>query len=124
MLADKSLWVEKPLGKGKILFTPLPLELNDNIQAIGEVYRYAVKAAGVTRTYSTTLQDPGILICPTRFPKATLYVVTSESGRADVSFTDRASGKQFTGKLDPGRSAMLLIGQDGAVLASYNWKGM
>jgi hypothetical protein len=124
MLADKSLWVEKPLGKGKILFTPLPLELNDNIQAIGDVYRYAVKTAGVTTAYSTTLQDPGILICPTRFPKATLYVVTSESGRSEVTFTDRASGKQFTGKLEPGRSAMLLIGQDGAVLASYNWKGV
>jgi hypothetical protein len=124
MLADKSLWVEKPLGKGKILFTPLPLELNDNIQAIGDVYRYAMKTAGVTTAYSTTLQDPGILICPTRFPKATLYVVTSESGRADVTFTDRASGKQFTGKLDPGRSAMLLIGQNGAVLASYNWNGV
>jgi hypothetical protein len=41
-----------------------------------------------------------------------------------VTFTDRASGKQFTGKLEPGRSAMLLIGQDGAVLASYNWKGI
>jgi len=124
VLADKSLWVEKPLGKGKILFTPLPLELNDNIQAIGEVYRYAMKTAGVTTAYSTTLQDPGILICPTRFPKATLYVVTSESGRSDVTFTDRASGKQFTGKLEPGRSALLLIGQDGAVLASYNWKGI
>jgi hypothetical protein len=124
MLADKSLWVEKALGKGKILFTPLPLELNDNIQAIGDVYRYAIKTAGVTAAYSTTLQDPGILICPTRFPRATLYVVTSESGRQDVTFTDRASGKQFTGKLDPGRSAMLLIGQDGAVLASYNWKGV
>jgi len=59
---------------------------------------------------------------PTRFPHATLYALTSESAQPAVSFTDLKSGKQFSGTLDPGRSALLLIGQDGAVLASYNWK--
>ena len=122
VLPDKSLWVEKALGRGKILFSPLPLELNDNLQTIGDVYRYAMKTAGVTPAYATTLQDPGILICPTRYPKATLYALTSESGQSAVSFTDQKSGKQFNGTLDPGRSALLLIGQDGAVLASYNWR--
>jgi hypothetical protein len=122
VLPDKSLWAEKALGRGKILFSPLPLELNDNLQTIGDVYRYAMKSAGVTPAYTTALQDPGILICPTRYPRATLYALTSESGQTAVSFTDQKSGKQFTGTLDPGRSALVLIGQDGAVLASYNWK--
>jgi len=122
VLPDKSLWVEKTVGRGKILFSPLPLELNDNLQAIGDVYRYAMKTAGVTPAYSTTLDDPGILICPTRFPKATLYALVSESGQTAVNFTDQKSGKQFTGTLDPGRSALVLIGQDGAVIASYNWR--
>jgi len=122
VLPDKSLWAEKTLGRGKILFSPLPLELNDNLQTIGDVYRYAMKSAGVTPAYTTALQDPGILICPTRYPRATLYALTSESGQTAVSFTDQKSGKQFTGSLDPGRSALILIGPDGAVLASYNWK--
>jgi hypothetical protein len=122
VLPDKSLWAEKALGRGKILFSPLPLELNDNLQTIGDVYRYAMKSAGVTPAYTTALQDPGILICPTRYPRATLYALTSESGQTAVSFTDQKSGKQFTGTLDPGRSALVLIGQDGAALASYNWK--
>jgi hypothetical protein len=30
------------MGKGRLLFTPLPLELNDNIKVIGDVYRYAL----------------------------------------------------------------------------------
>jgi hypothetical protein len=81
-----------------------------------------MKSAGVTPAYTTALQDPGILICPTRYPRATLYALTSESGQTAVSFTDQKSGKQFTGTLDPGRSALVLIGQDGAALASYNWK--
>ena len=76
--------MEKPLGRGRILFAALPLELNDNLQAVGDVYRYALKVAGAAPVYTTTLKDPGILICPTRFPNATLYVITSESDQKRV----------------------------------------
>ncbi len=117
-----SSWEERMLGKGRILFSPLPLELNDNPQAVGDVYRYALKVAGVVPSYSTDLRDSGVLICPTRFPRATMYVLTSESSQTEVSFRDRASGKEFAGRLDPGRAAMLLVGDDGSVLASYNWR--
>jgi hypothetical protein len=122
VLPDGGTWAEKTLGKGRILFSPLPLELNDNTQAVGAVYRYALKAAGVAPTYTAGAGDPGILIAPTRFPHATLYVLTSESDQAEVTFRDQASGKEFNGTLEPGRAALLLIGEDGAVLASYNWK--
>jgi hypothetical protein len=120
-LPEGAAWAEKPVGTGRILFAPLPLELNDNLQAIGDVYRYAAKIAGVTPVYSTDSQDPGILICPTRFPHATLYTLTSESDRTEVSFRDQTSGKRFTGKLEPGRAALLLVGEAGDILASWNW---
>ncbi|HEY1218268.1 MAG TPA: beta-galactosidase [Bryobacteraceae bacterium] len=121
VLPDGGTWAEKPLGKGRILFSALPLELNDNVQAIGDVYRYALKMAGVAPTYSTTVADPGILICPTRYPQATLYVLTSEAPGQEVTFRDGASGKTFRGKLDAGRAALLLVGADGSLLATYNW---
>jgi hypothetical protein len=121
LLPNADTWTEKPLGKGHILFAPLPLELNDNVQAIGDVYRYAAKTAGVVPDYSTNLHDPGILICPTRFPHATLYVLTSESDRTEVSFRDGLSGKAIAGWLLPGHAAMLLIGEGGEILASWNW---
>lgn len=120
-LPDGGAWVEKALGKGKVLFAPLPLELNDNLQAIGGVYRYALKIAGVASTYTAGVEDPSILICPTRFPRATLYVLTSESVQQDVTFRDHRSGKQFSGSLAPGRAALLLVGEDGGLLAVYNW---
>ncbi len=116
-------WAEAPLGKGKILFAALPLELNDNLQAMGDVYRYALKIAGAETVYTTTLKDPGILICPTKFPEATLYVITSESNRHEVNFEDVRSGKRFSGTLASGRAAILLVAADGRVLASYNWTG-
>jgi hypothetical protein len=123
LLPDDKSWKEVSVGKGKILFSPLPLELNDNVQAIGDVYRYALRVAGVSPTYVTDLQDPGILIAPTQFPHATLYVLSSESNQDAVSFTDKKSGKHVTGEISPGRTTLLLIGEDGKELASYNWKG-
>jgi hypothetical protein len=121
-LADGSTWRERTVGKGRLLFAALPLELNDNLQAIGDVYRYALRIARVAPAYSTTVQDPGILIAATRFPHATLYVITSESGRpSGVSFRDQLSRKQFSGRLEPGRAAMLLVEENGTVSASCNW---
>ncbi len=122
-LPDNRTFEEKAVGAGKILFVPLPLELNDNLKAVGDVYRYALGIAGVKPTYSTRIQDnPGVIICPTHFPHATLYVVTSETDEPHISFTDSASGKQFAGQLPPGRAALLLVGDGGDLLASYNWK--
>jgi hypothetical protein len=114
-------WAERALGKGKILFAALPLELNQNLQAIGDVYRYAMKMADISPTYTTTLKDAGILICPTRLPKATLYVLTSESNQKAVEFHDVRSGKDFSGQLENGRAALLLIDDEGNLITTYNW---
>jgi len=114
-------WAEKPLGKGRILFSALPLELNSNLQATADVYSYALKVAHIAPVYSTALKDPGILICPTLFPKATLYVLTSESNRSEVAFKDLRSGRNFSGTLPSGRAALLLVGTDGKLLVSYHW---
>ncbi len=121
VLPGNATWAEKPVGNGKILFAVLPLELNDNLEAIGSVYRYALKVAGVMPTYTAAVNDPGILICPTQFPHATLYVLTSESTGREVSFRDQKSNKDFSAHLEPGRAALLLVGEDGAIIASYNW---
>ena len=120
-LPDGKDWEEEPFGQGHILFSALPIELNDNLQAVGDVYSYAMKLAQIAPVYTTSIGDPGILICPTEYSKATLYVLTSESNRQQVSFTDARSGKSFTGTLPSGRAALLLIGTDGKLLASYHW---
>ena len=121
-LPDHQDWVEQPLGKGKILFSALPLELNDRLDAVAAVYDYALKTAGVEPAYTTSVVDPGILICPTLFPHATLYVLTSETGETEVSFRDIRSGKTFSGTLKPGHASLLLVGQDGSLITSYRWE--
>jgi hypothetical protein len=114
-------WVERELGKGRILFATLPLELNQNLQAVGDVYRYAMKVANVSPTYTTTVTNAGLLICPTRLPKTTLYVLTSESSQKAVEFRDVRSGKSFSGQLENGRAALLLIDDQGKLVTTYNW---
>ncbi len=116
-------WSEVRVGKGKILFAALPIELSGDMAAISDVYRYAMKVADVSPTYTTTLKDTGILICATRLPEATLYVLTSESNQREVAFEDVRSGKRFSGELEPGRAALLLVGADGMVVSSYHWTG-
>ncbi|MGO8791528.1 MAG: beta-galactosidase [Terriglobia bacterium] len=113
--------VVQTLGKGRIMLVPLPVELNDNLKAVGDLYRYALQVANVRETYSTPLSDPGMLICPTQFDHATLYVLTSESAASEISFRDTRSGKTFAGKLEPGRAALILVSDKGELLASYNW---
>ena len=123
ILPNSEDWIEKPLGKGRILFSPLPLELNDNLHALAGAYSYALKAAGVAPVYTTSLDDQGILICPTQFPQTTLYVITSESNQKRVSFDDVRSKRHFAGTLESGSAAILLVGADGKLLSTYNWTG-
>lgn len=115
------LWSETAYGKGKILFSAFPLELNDSLEAVGAVYRYALTQAHITPVYATSIDDPGVLICPSQFPHATLYVVTSESALREITFSDKRSGKDFSGHLAPGHAALLLIEDTGKVLATFNW---
>jgi len=121
LLPNDQTMLEKTLGKGRILFMPLPFELNDNLKAIGDLYRYALQVANVAEAYATQLDDPGMLICPTQFDHATLYVLASESSASEMSFRDTRSGKVFAGRLEPGRAALLLVSDQGELLASYNW---
>jgi hypothetical protein len=120
-MADGSDWKEVSLGKGKVLFSALPLELSGNLDGLGKVYSYAMKQAHVDPLYTTSETNPGILICPTEYENATLYVLTSETETKTVSFHDVRSGKDFSTKLDAGRAALVMIGTDGKVLAEYRW---
>ncbi len=122
-LASGATFVDKEIGQGRIWYFTLPLELNDDLEAIGRVYRSSIERAAAQPAYSTATADPGILICPTRWKDATLYVLTSESdSQKTVSFRDAASGKEFRTALEPGRAALLLVGRDGHVIADYNWR--
>jgi len=121
VLPDGKTWIELPLGSGKIFISAFPLELNSDEGTVAAAYQLAIKAAGIEPTYTTTITEPGILICPTRLPHATLYVLTSEAPTQGVNFRDVRSGKTFTGSLEAGHAALLLVGENGDLIANYHW---
>ncbi|HVO73873.1 MAG TPA: beta-galactosidase [Ignavibacteriaceae bacterium] len=121
-LKDGKTFVDITYGKGRVFYSALPLELADQLDITGQVYRYAIEKSGVKGTYETAIKDPGILISPTRLPDATLYVLTSESSSIQsVIFKDMLSGKTCRTSLEPGRAALLLIDKNGNIKASYNY---
>ncbi|MGE5860921.1 MAG: hypothetical protein ACM34J_10225, partial [Ignavibacteria bacterium] len=125
LLENNKTFEEISVGKGKIFYFSLPLELADQLDAIGEIYKYAINRAGVKTPYQTSLKDPGILISPTRLKDATLYVLTSEStSDSDIVFKDSLSGKTIKTVLEPGRAALLLIDKNGNIKASYGEKNI
>jgi hypothetical protein len=119
--ADGVQWKEVALGKGRILFAALPLELGQNQEALGRVYAYAMQKSGVTPMREGNERAPGVLICPTEYEAATLYVVTSETEATTVTFEDPRSHKSLRTSLDAGRAALVMVGTDGKILASYHW---
>jgi hypothetical protein len=121
ILPGDATFLEAKLGNGRLFYVPLPLELAESLDSIGRIYRYAITKASIARVYETTVDDPGILICPTQLPDATLYALTSESSTpASFSLRDLASGATLDIHLPPGRAALAVVTHAGKIAASYN----
>jgi hypothetical protein len=85
-----------PLGKGKIVWAPVPMELAEETAPLAALYRYALKQAGVASPFSVERADPSVLIRPTLFDRAVLYTIVSESSRdMNLSVTHLESGTRF-----------------------------
>ena len=120
-LAGDASFARRQLGRGQILFFSLPLELSDDVALVGRVYAWALQQAKVAPLYRTTLDDPGILICPFPLETGTLYAFTSESASPrEVTLRDAASGAEVRVSLDPGRAALALVTRDGRIVARYS----
>lgn len=121
-LAGGEGFVEKAVGKGRVLYFAVPLELNDDVAAVGEVYRAAMECAGVRRDYTAEAVDPAVTIAAARLASATLYVLASESDAPQsVAFRDTASGVELRTALEAGRAALVLVTHGGTVAARYSF---
>lgn len=121
VLPSGETFVRRQVGQGEIFFFSLPLELNDDLDLLSEIYDWVLAEAGIETVYTTEENDPGIVIVPTVLEKSTLYVVSSESSQGQkVSFRDGRSGRDLEVDLKPGRSAVLLVTTAGELAAFYD----
>jgi hypothetical protein len=88
-----SLIKVKTIGPGRIIWSPLPLELGETLEPVVALYRLALVQAGLEPMFtlgssaaqpghrSETAVTPELLIRPTRFADTTLYTFVSETDR-------------------------------------------
>ena len=107
-------------GRGRVVWSPLPLEMSDESAATAALYRFALRTAGVTPV-CTTDAPSSVLVYAARFARHTLYTIVSEtSGDLEVQVTDTETGTTHHARVAGGRAALILIDrQTGAEEARY-----
>ena len=121
---DRTL-ADASLGRGRIIQTAYPVELNDESASLVGLYRDVIGGLEAERSAAlapfTATAGSGVLVWPRLFPDATLYTCVSERAEpAAVEVTDHRSGATFRTILAPERAAMVLLeGASGAPIAAF-----
>ena len=109
------------LGKGKLIWCPLPLETSNESAPIAALYRHALQQAGIRPIFSVEPVDPAILIRPSVFAQCVLYTLISESGQQkQIRLTHGENGAKIDLTLPPGRAAHVILDRKtGQKLVTY-----
>ncbi|MEK4663501.1 beta-galactosidase [Priestia sp. FSL H7-0729] len=111
-----------PLGKGKLIWTPLPLELNGRDEPLAELYRYATEIAGVQQEleWISGGDIAGIYGRKLSFPKGNLYVFVSEFAlNHEVHVRDQRTGVSYAFQLEKNRSVLFATDASGKLNGVY-----
>lgn len=110
-----------PLGKGTVLWCPVPVENSDSPEVVEAVYQEAVSTAGVTVPFAwETAKKRGILLKKLGFEKGAVYVAVSErSSEEELAFRDTETGVGYRFRLPAGRAFLFAADEAGRVLKSY-----
>ncbi|MGG4146697.1 beta-galactosidase [Paenibacillus algorifonticola] len=114
--------VELTVGKGRLLWSPLPLELNERTEPIKELYRYALETAGCEQELNWLQggQLPGVYGRKLTFKSGALFVFVSESGfDARIEVQDPATKGRYAFSLEKERSVLFATDASGKLLAVY-----
>ena len=114
--------VEAELGAGRLLWSPLPLELNQRTETLRAVYAHALKRAGVQPELEWLAggELPGIYGRKLTFGQGELFLFVSEYGLpAQISVRNPATGKVYTFTVESERTVMFAADKAGKLLAVY-----
>jgi hypothetical protein len=99
-----------PVGVGKVIWCPLPLETGSDGAPVAALYRYALREARVPPIFTVDREDPSVLIRPSIFAQCVLYTLISESGQHErVELTHTENGTRISASLPPQRAAHILM---------------
>ncbi|MDB4868177.1 MAG: glycoside hydrolase [Cohnella sp.] len=120
--ADADVLTEIPLGHGRLIWCPLPVELNDRMEPLVKLYRYAAETAGVSRAleWSEGGDLSGIYGRKLVFADGFLYIFVSEyAWNTDIRIRDRDTGASFSFLLEAERSVLFATDRKGRLMSVY-----
>lgn len=109
------------LGKGKVIWSPLPIELNSEKEAMIELYNYALETAEVSKHLRWKQGDyPGVYGRKLDFSDGKLFIFVSEFGEdCPVEITDPKTNKTYDFTLEKERTVMFATDKDGKIRQVY-----
>ncbi|NIK79026.1 hypothetical protein FHS15_004172 [Paenibacillus castaneae] len=120
--ADGNQLIEISHGKGRILWCPLPVELNDRIEPISAIYQYALAAAGCSEELKWIKGGhlPGVYGRKLTFQDGALLTFVSEfSMDVEIEVQDPVTGIRYTFMLEKERSVLFAVDNNGGLLSVY-----
>ncbi|CAI6079605.1 beta-galactosidase [Cohnella sp. JJ-181] len=111
----------RPLGAGKLLWCPLPLELNERTDTLQALYAAALQqseAGSGGMVWEEGGDQPGIYGTKLSFKQGSLYIFISESGSdCEAAIRDGETRYRFT--VPSERSVLFAADARGGLIASY-----
>lgn len=119
---EASTVLVKRVGSGSLLWSPLPLELGDSMEALVAFYRMALALARVGPVFSATPRTPSVLVLPSVFRDVVLYTFVSEIDRdTSLQITHLETRTRFPVNIAAGRTAMMIVDRrNGKLLTSQS----
>jgi hypothetical protein len=111
-----------PSGKGAFIWSPLPVELSDSMEAIAALYRYAAAKAALTPVAAIETEDPSVLVRPVVYRDALMLVFVSDAeATRTIAGTIAESGTRFSVEVPARRSVVKLFKRpEGTLIATFN----
>ncbi|MFC4304066.1 beta-galactosidase [Cohnella boryungensis] len=110
------------LGNGKLIRCPLPVELNERSETLIELYKFALREAGVGPELEWLKGGDlaGIYGRKLAFRTGSLYIFVSEYAvGTEVEVRDPSSGRRYAFRLEAERTVMFATDTEGGVTAVY-----
>lgn len=110
------------VGSGKIIWCPIPIELNKNLKVVDELYKFILKDAKIQRDFLWKKgKGPGIFAKKVSSEKGYLMIFISEtSDDREIELVDRATGMMLSFVLPADRIRLLAFDINNNLIDSYN----
>lgn len=112
----------RPLGKGRFVWCPLPLELGDRTEPLAALYRLAIRESGASASMRWVVggDAAGVFGSLQSYAGGHLFVFVSEQSQAArIEVENTSNGMRYGFKLERESAVLFATGRDGELLASY-----